>query len=55
MKVSVSDKYNSFHGPMIKNFFTAIIYEYTFNARVFVLVMPYQSSLLFEGKTRSLP
>jgi hypothetical protein len=35
--------------------FTVVIYEYSYKARVFVPGRPFQSSLIFAGKDRSIP
>jgi len=42
-------------GPMLLKIFTSLIYELLYKARVFVPGKPFQLSLLFVNKVKSLP
>ncbi len=42
------------HRPQVLKLFTAVIYEFLLQVRVYVPGKPFQRSLMFEGKAGSL-
>jgi hypothetical protein len=48
-------KSNSTTGANVMKLFTSLIYELLYKARVFVPGKPFQLSLLFVNKVKSLP
>ncbi len=48
-------KYINLPGPNDIKLFTAVIYKFSYKARVFLLGKPFKIRLIFMAKARSLP
>jgi hypothetical protein len=54
-RLKVSDDGGSEPGANVKKLFTAASYDFSYNARAFFPGKPFQPSLMFVGKAKSLP